>query len=886
MVKKILQIRSEYTSARLIFSNLEHRLKESRFKRHPGYLPPEVDYRTEKGKRKTIKIRDYDVRELNPTGSPRAIEHLSLILVSRQGHTTSIRLLKSGTRKAFAKISVRFTGKKLVENNYVVPYTTSGSYSEVNISNKGAILLDLSNRGIATADFSLLTASVYSLPPKKRESLIRAIVQNLEILSGRKLEDPENPLLIAMRSALPEYLPGFMPTYLNVGFILDMLPGLQRRYGRAGAARIRFNNRKTILEALDPEAFRPFDIHVQPHLSPRQNTELAKQMESVIAARHPELITSAWAQLLFFLEKTYDYYQNHIDVLQNFMTRQLHFPTVIFQRMVCSVIDQESYAGVIYSRHPRLGSGLFLQFGRTIFGEDLMTGRLQPKERIFQNREECRWEFPAIYHCWDRIFQLEDIFRSPVMIEFTEVKGTFTILQVNPAKMSGAGMVTAVIDMHRDSRITDERVRELVKPYHVRQIESDAIDPKSFHSLTPFCYGLSVLPRSAVVGRMYFSSENARHAREESEDSHVILVKERFTPTDAIEMQDFDGICSLSPVAIHVVSSAQSLGIPALLNLEENGVCIDHEKHLLVNRDGKKIQEGSWVTISSAVGALYVGKVRFAPARLLRFMAGEKIKFSQEERVRFEKLADTYSAYREILENVDAEDFESLQDLGHAVRFGRLGEDSKNAADFIDRCFDARSEIIVRRLLDSTLGTHFLNKAAFACLSEDRQARLLKTALQICTEKGAYGYNAGAFVIGCLVPKNGSVHFWKQFNPNETARLLNEWVLHEKYINILNDIGEKKISRAKSYILSRGLGEFWVHKGLVSDFMTLKLAGVPWDKVRQAILPSFDFQTQEVVDLLRQPYSMFYDFDNSWSIAHLKKLCDAANIPLPSPNDI
>jgi pyruvate,orthophosphate dikinase len=60
---------------------------------------------------------------------------------------------------------------------------------------------------------------------------LRNTIRNLEILSGRKLGDPENPLLIAMRSALPEYLPGFMPTYLNVGLIPEMLPGLPRRYG-------------------------------------------------------------------------------------------------------------------------------------------------------------------------------------------------------------------------------------------------------------------------------------------------------------------------------------------------------------------------------------------------------------------------------------------------------------------------------------------------------------------------------------------------------------------------------------------------------------------------------------------------------------------------------
>ncbi len=886
MVKKIIQIRSEYTSARLILLNLEHRLKGTRFKRLPGYLPPEVDFLTEDKKQLTIRVRDYDVRELNPPETPRAIEHLSLILSARHGNLASARRLKTETQKAFNKISTRFTGEKLTENEHVVPYTTSSAYSEVDISNKGSILLDLSNRGIATADFSLLTASAYSLPPNKREPLVRAIVRNLEILSGRKLEDPENPLLIAMRSALPEYLPGFMPTYLNVGFVLDMLSGLQKRYGKAGAARIRFNNRKTLLESLDPEAFRPFDIPGKPLLSAQKNTELSEQMESEIASRRPDLLKSAWSQLLFFLETAYDYYQNHLDVLRSFMTRELHRPAIIFQRMVCSVIDHASYAGVMYSRHPRLGTGLFLQFGRTVYGEDLMTGRLQPEERHFQTREQSRCEFPAVYHCWDRISQLEDIFRSPVMVEFTGVKGTFTILQVNPAEMSGAGMITSVMDMHRSGRIPDERVRELIKPYHVRQIESDAIDPKSFHSLTPFCRGMAVLPRSAVVGRIYFSSENALKAREAAGDTNVILVKERFTPMDAIEMQSFDGICSLSPLAIHVVSSAQSLGIPALLNLEGYGACIDRKNHLLVNREGLEVQEGSWVTISSAFGSLYVGKVRFAPARLLRFMAGEEMKFSADERTRFEELAKTYSDYRNILENVDAEDFESLQDLGHAVRFGRLGEDEQKAAKFVNRCFDVRSKLIVHRLLDSTLGTHFLNQAAFACLSGERKAQLLKEALRICTEKDISGYNAGAFVIGCLIPNNADVFFWKKFTPGETARLLNEWVLHQKYLNVLDNMGEKKIRRARSFILSSGLGALWVHKGLLSGFMTLKLLGVPWDEVSQAILPSFDSQTQEVIDFLRKPYSAFYDYDNPWSVAQLRKICNAAHLPLPRPNDI
>lgn len=86
-------------------------------------------------------------------------------------------------------------------------------------------------------------------------------------------------------------------------------------------------------------------------------------------------------------------------------------------------------------------------------------------------------------------------------------------------------------------RIPSERVRDLIKPYHVRQIESDAIDPRSLHTLEPFGRGVAVLPRAAVTGRIFFSASRAQQVREEPGGTHVILAKERFTPLDAIDMQ-------------------------------------------------------------------------------------------------------------------------------------------------------------------------------------------------------------------------------------------------------------------------------------------------------------------------------------------------------------
>jgi hypothetical protein len=126
-------------------------------------------------------------------------------------------------------------------------------------------------------------------------------IRNLEILSGRKLEDPKNPLLIAMRSAMPEYLPGFMPTYLNVGLTPEMFPGLPERYGGEAAIRIRLSNRKTILEALDPEAFRDIEKKIDPGRTKEENLNLISVIEALIEKLDPGLLTSAFQQVQFFL---------------------------------------------------------------------------------------------------------------------------------------------------------------------------------------------------------------------------------------------------------------------------------------------------------------------------------------------------------------------------------------------------------------------------------------------------------------------------------------------------------------------------------------------------------------------------------------------------------
>ncbi len=884
-VRAVAEARSEYASARTIGSSIEHRLAGARLPRQDGYIAPEIDYVLEDGTEITISVRDADVRYLDRVPREVAIEHVDLIHRARRGEVDAARELDRRQAATGQAIAARLAGRVLTDNEFVVPYTSSRTFTEAQVSHKGALLLGLSQQGFATADFTLLSAGAAQLPPGTFDRSVLDAISDLEILSGRQLGNPENPLLIALRSAMPAYIPGFMPTYLNVGLTPGVLPGLPGRYGEDGAARIRLNSRRTLLEALDPEAFALVEPEVRPDLTRSEADALSIRMEALVARKAPHLLTDAMAQIRFFLARAYAFYNDHVDVLRNFMVRETHYPAVIVQRMVCSVIDDRSYAGILYSRHPRLGRGVFLQYAKTVFGEDLMTGRLAPQERHFSHRDEARQEFGAVYHFWPRLFQLERIFGGPVMVEFTGVHGTFTILQVNAAELSGSGMLTAAMDMLRAGRLPAARVRELIKPYHVRQIESDAIDPRSIVQLKPFGRGVAVLPRSAVTGRLSFSVATGDGNAQRRGEPAIILAKARFTPQDAMDMQRVGGICSLSPAAIHVVTTAQNLGIPALLNLEEDGLRIDPVRRCLVNASGRELREGEFVTISSLNRTLYEGKALFAPARLLRMMAGEQVELTEAERPRFEQLAVDYREYRHLLESVDATGFESLQDLGHAIRYGELRDQPDRAESFVNQCFDGRQDELVERLLETTLGTHLINLTAFSLLSPDRKALLMRSAARLCTSRGVSGYRAGAFVIGSLVEPRAPVSFWRRFEPDEIGFIVNEWVLHQKYLDVVEVIGERRIRQTRNSILTGGLGSLSSVEAGAAAFVSLKLSGVNLEEVRRAVSENGDPQAVELVDRLLGPFGELVDYANPHSVGALERLCEAEGRRMPAPSD-
>ena len=51
-------------------------------------------------------------------------------------------------------------------------------------------------------------------------------IKQVEKIMGQKFGDPENPLLVSIRSGARQSMPGMMETVLNVGLTIKTIPGL------------------------------------------------------------------------------------------------------------------------------------------------------------------------------------------------------------------------------------------------------------------------------------------------------------------------------------------------------------------------------------------------------------------------------------------------------------------------------------------------------------------------------------------------------------------------------------------------------------------------------------------------------------------------------------
>ncbi len=866
------------------FNQHSRRFRKERYSPVPysvAYEPPIVDFTFDDGTTGSVKASEVDIPLLCQRDYELGKAYLELIIRARRGDSGAASEVAAALNQ-FPWLTTPSDEPPPQETRFVVPSTSDEKHSEIDISQKGFVLLKLTQKGYPVPDFVVLTADAYNDAANIERHLEDAIAQ-LEVLTMQSLRRGD-PLVFAMRCATPSYIPGVMDTFLNVGVTELSLPCLRDMYGAEPAHRMFLNMLRNLAEALEQDTI--VGDAVPRDLAPEQVSRLIDRLSEGIRKSDRRLIEDPFHQAAFFARLAYKHYEENLDLVSTLCRGKEHSPSLILQKMVCTVRHERAYAGVLYSRHTQTGEGMELQTARNIFGEEMMTGTAEIEATAFDDREAVKDSFPAVYHFAPQLPELEREFECPVTIEFA-VEATpryewFALLQLNETGIAGRAALTAVVDMHKAGAISRQRVTELIRPYHLKQLTSDTIDQEAFNTLTSFSSGVSVLPRSAVSARVYFTGDSALTAKTQGEK--VCLCKKTFVPTDTVVMREVDAILSLTSAAVHVVTICQSLGIPALLNLENEGVVL-HLDGRLVNPAGSVIREGDWVTISSRRHSVYQGSAKYTPARLLRYMRGEKVEMDPEEQRMFSSVAYAYRYYQQLVRGLTIDQIASLSEVTRLVNFELRGE-SEEARQLVNGWFDERENLYVEEVLKSDIGDHLGQSNVFEMLTLDRKIRFFKAALTKLTREHKSGYEAGAFMLGRFLSQRFPVAFWKCFSSSQIALLVNEWVLFEKYMQLLHNVGERKVLQARKKILKEGLDQVSLHTGNVKCLITVKLSGIPLDETRKSLPETSDPQSARVLELLQQPYKEFYNFRAEWSVGELKKICTGENLPVPAPEDV
>ena len=122
---------------------------------------------------------------------------------------------------------VYFFGNKIAEGNGDLKNLLGG---------KGAGLAEMTRIGLPVPGGFTITTEVCNLffknnnqYPDGLEEQVERNLKNLEKIVGKKLGDPEDPLLVSVRSGAPISMPGMMETILNLGLNDNSVLGLAKK---------------------------------------------------------------------------------------------------------------------------------------------------------------------------------------------------------------------------------------------------------------------------------------------------------------------------------------------------------------------------------------------------------------------------------------------------------------------------------------------------------------------------------------------------------------------------------------------------------------------------------------------------------------------------------
>jgi pyruvate,orthophosphate dikinase len=477
--------------------------------------------------------------------------------------------------------------------------------------------------------------------PKELKAEVSKAMRSIESLVGRKFGDPDDPLLLSVRSGARKSMPGMMETVLNVGLTTKTIPGLIKQSG--GNERFAYDAYRRLIMMYsdvvmekaggiepknDSAAIRRQLEKIMDNLKKEKgftsDTELSaedlKSMCSLFKARIKEVLGKSFpddpeeqlwggigAVFASWNGKRAISYRRIEGIPDDWGT------AVNVQAMVFGNMGSDSATGVAFTRNPGNGENQF--YGEYLInaqGEDVVAGIRTPapineysKSDHNKNLVTLEKAMPKVYSelfAYQR--KLEKHYRDMQDIEFTIERGKLYMLQCRNGKRNGPAAVQMAMDMYREKLIAKEEAIMRVTPSQLDELLHPVIDAKAEASRRPMAKGLPAGPGGATGQAVFTAKEAVEWA---SRGKKVILVREETNPEDVEGMRAAQAILTArGGMTSHAALVARGWGKCCIVGA--GSLRIDSEKKEIL-ADGKKIKEGDFITLNGTKGLVYEGEL-------------------------------------------------------------------------------------------------------------------------------------------------------------------------------------------------------------------------------------------------------------------------------------
>ncbi|MET8182027.1 pyruvate, phosphate dikinase [Streptomyces sp. NPDC005336] len=526
---------------------------------------------------------------------------------------------------------------------FVYDFTEGNKDLKDLLGGKGANLAEMTNLGLPVPPGFTITTEACKVyldsgeePPALRDE-VSAHLEALEGKMGKKLGQPDDPLLVSVRSGAKFSMPGMMDTVLNIGLSDDSVAGLA---AQAGDERFAWDSYrrliqmfgKTVLgvdgdlfeEAIE-EAKRAKGVTVDVDLDADDLKRLVGEFKEIVAEETGRTFPQEpREQMDLAIRAVFDSWNGDRAKLYRRQERIPHDlgTAVNICSMVFGNLGPDSGTGVAFTRDPASGhQGVYGDYLQNAQGEDVVAGirntvPLAELERIDKQS-------------YDQLMQimetLETHYKDLCDIEFTIERGKLWMLQTRVGKRTAGAAFRIATQLVDQGLIDEAEALRRVNGAQLAQLMFPRFDEEAAagDSVRKIGRGIAASP-GAAVGKAVFDSYTAVKWSRSGEK--IILIRRETNPDDLDGMIAAEGILtSRGGKTSHAAVVARGMGKTCVCGAEELEVDTKRRRMTVPGRDGKDglvIEEGDVVSIDGSSGKVYLGEVPVVPSPVVEYFEG------------------------------------------------------------------------------------------------------------------------------------------------------------------------------------------------------------------------------------------------------------------------